>query len=201
MGLMEWYGRHYKALFLIPIVLLIISAVLIGFTVAETGTFVAKGVTLSGGVSATVSIDESVEPSQIQSAIEQRFPQADVEVRRLNAIGASQSYIVDAAAIASDEQESAELLEAFLEDAYAVSALTTETTGPSLGDAFFNQTIVGILLAFLWMGWVVYLYFGDRLSLKIGVVVLVLILTGLAVQGALQSPIGMLILALSLPRV
>jgi preprotein translocase subunit SecF len=191
---MEWYGRYYKALFLIPLVLVLLSVGVIVNTISETGTFVNKGVTLSGGVSATVTLADDIVPDRLRTAVQERFPQADVHVRTLGGAGLSRTLIIDASEIHEEEQEAAALLRGFLEENYAVTSISVETTGPSLGAAFFAQTIIGILLAFLWMGWVIYLYFGDRASLKIIMGLVAFICTMLAVQGVLAGTTGIIAL-------
>lgn len=187
------YSQHYKKLFLISVAILILSVAVVGYTVVETGDFVHKGVSLSGGVSATITLDEQVDRNSIDSALREEFPQADFAVRTLSVDGGF-GYVVEASNVAEDEQEASRLVQTFLETNYSVQDLSLETTGPALGDAFFVQTILGILLAFLWMGWVVYLYFGRRLSLKFLIAIVNLICTGLVTAGRFDGVTGMTIL-------
>lgn len=194
---MEWFERHYKTLFLIPVILLVLSGIVIGMTVQETGTFVYKGVTLSGGVSTTASIEEPLTQNELKDIIATEFPQASVEVRALSNFDSAQTFVIDAAQVGANEQESSDIIEAFLEERFTVTSISTETTGPSLGNAFFVQTIIGILLAFLWMGWVVFLYFGEKLSVKVIMGLLAFFFTIGAVQGLFQGTFGVIVLSIA----
>ncbi len=191
---MEWYENNYKKLFIIPTLLILLSVGVIGWQIASTGDFVNKGVSLAGGVSATVSIEDAVTQTDIEQAVRDRFPQADVASRELSSSGAQRTFVVDASEIAEDEQEAARQLVAFLEETYTVTSVSTETTGPSLGEAFFIQTIIGILLAFLWMGWVVYLYFGENMTIKVLMGLLAATATVMATQGILEGTTGLIAL-------
>ncbi len=193
---MEWYDAHYKKLLIIPTLLILLSIGVIAWQISATGDFVNKGVSLSGGVSATITIEDAVTQLDIEQAVRNNFPQADVTSRSLSTTGGLRTFVVDAADIADDEQEAARQLVAFLENTYTVTSVSTETTGPALGQAFFIQTIIGVLLAFLWMGWVVYLYFGDSTKLKIFMVLVAATATLLATQGVIDGTTGMGILAL-----
>jgi len=191
---MEWYENNYKKLLVIPTLLILLSIGVIVWQIAETGTFVNKGVSLSGGVSATVTVQDAITQAELELAVRQAFPQADVATRTLGVGVDQRTFVVDAADISENEQGAAQLLVAFLEDTYTVTSVSTETTGPSLGEAFFIQTIIGILLAFLWMGWVVYLYFGDNFTLKILMAIIAIACTLLAVQGVIDGTTGLVIL-------
>lgn len=129
--------------------------------------------------------------ADIEQTFRETFPEADVSVRRL---AAENTYVIEATLLADNEQEAARTLENHLETLYNPISLSTETTGPALGDAFFAQTLMGIMLAFLWMGWVVYLYFGSRLSVKVLAAVVALTCTVLVTQNVFSGPGGLLVL-------
>jgi len=48
-GIKNIYENHYKKLLILPITLLLIAILLIGFKLALTGEFIEKDVSLSGG--------------------------------------------------------------------------------------------------------------------------------------------------------
>lgn len=187
------YSDVYKKMFIISAALILIAVGVIFFTIQNTGDFVHKGVSLSGGVSASTTLQEQVGASTLENNLRNDFPQADFAVRTLQ-VSTGYGYVVEASNLAADEQEAARTLEEYLNNNYQVSDISVETTGPALGDAFFIQTKLGILLAFLWMGWVVYLYFGRRLWLKFAIALLALICTGLVTTGALDGNLGLAIL-------
>ncbi len=192
---MGWYSIHYRKLFFIPVILLILSVGVIAWTVSSQGTFVYKGVSLSGGVSATVSLPDSVSADDIFLAITTAFPQADINVRELTSANGLITYVIEAAHIDPDERVSAEKLQSFLSSEFGVDDASLEATGPALGSAFFLQTIMGVLLAFLWMGWVVYLYFGSNKWIKILMFVVALIASQMVKQGTFAGSSGALFLS------
>ena len=187
------YSRVYKKLLVVSALVLLIAIGIIFFTIQTTGDFVHKGVSLSGGVSASATFSEQVDTSQLEALLREEYPQADFAVRTLQ-VRDGFGYVVEASAIAEDEQEAARMLEAYLENTYPVTTITVETTGPALGDAFFIQTKLGILLAFLWMGWVVFLYFGRQLWLKFFLALVALLATGGVTSGTLSGNMGLAIL-------
>lgn len=187
----EWLEKHYKTFLIAPFVVLLLSILVIAFTISSTGDFVHKGVSLSGGVSVTMQATSDLSTAQIEAGFREQFPNADASVRRLQG---DHTFVIEASDIAADEQEAARMLEEHLQTTYNPLSLSTETTGPALGDAFFEQTLKGIMLAFLWMGWVVYLYFGNRLSVKFLAALIALICTILVTQGILIGVSGLIIL-------
>ena len=187
------YEENYAKLLIIPFILVLISVGVIFMTVQETGSFVRKGVTLSGGVSATITTPQTLSEEGIRQGLMQGNEQADVAVRTLQIAGEN-GYVIEASNLAEDEQQAADELEDYLRNTYEIDSITIETTGPALGDAFFVQTVLGILLAFLWMGWVVYLYFGDSLSVKLSIALLAIVMSILVTRGVLSGTSGMAIL-------
>jgi preprotein translocase subunit SecF len=187
------YSEVYKKMFLVSAALILISIGVIFVTIQNTGDFVHKGVSLSGGVSASVTLQEQVTRQVLEEDLRAAFSEADFAVRRLD-VSQGFGYVVEASDLAADEQEAARILEEYLNNNYSVTDISVETTGPTLGDAFFVQTKLGILLAFLWMGWVVFLYFGRQLWLKFALALLALVCTGLVTSGTLDGNIGLAIL-------
>ena len=152
------YEHKYKKLLLIPFIILILALVQIGAQYAITGDFVNKGISLKGGSTVTIDYDDSINLDQLESFLSSEFPLADLSIRTISSAGKTTSIAVD-----SDAQEKAEidnLLKSIKgytnlgEDAY-----TVETMGSSLGNSFFKQTALALLIAFILMGIVVLIYF------------------------------------------
>lgn len=156
------YETKYKLLMIISILMLLFSFGVIIFQVATTGDFVSKGITLKGGLTLTVDTDAPVNPDELQALLRQRYSQADVNVRSLGELG-SYGYVVEASDLS--EEELVSVLKTKFPD-LTESQYSSEITGPSLGSAFFAQTLKAIFVAFLFMSLVVYLYFGHSLKLK-----------------------------------
>ncbi len=153
-----FYDKKYKQLLILPILLLFFSIFIIGSHFLQTGELVAKGVSLKGGI--TVSIAQSFDAKEMSSFLAAKFPHADVAVRSLSKAGANVGIVVEASDASSEElvQAIEGKLGALKKDQY-----TVDSTGPSLGAAFFKQAIISVIIAFVLISGVVYLYFRAAL--------------------------------------
>jgi len=152
------YDKQYRRLLIIPILLLLFSIFVIGNHFLQTGELVAKGVSLKGGI--TVSIAQSFDAKEMSLFLAAKFPHADVAVRSLSKAGANVGIVIEASDASSEElvQAIEEKIGALKKDQY-----TVDSTGPSLGAAFFKQAIISVIIAFVLISGVVYLYFRAAL--------------------------------------
>jgi len=152
------YDTKYKLLFIIPLVVLLLSLGIIANHYIQTGDFVSKGVSLKGGT--TISISGSADVEKLTDFLVEKFPNADVSVRSLSKAGSQAGIIIEASDI-----DSLVLLDAIQEQTGSLQKdqYTIDTTGSSLGESFFKQAIISVLIAFVLMAIVVYIYFRDPL--------------------------------------
>lgn len=161
-----FYDVHYKKLLLIPFAILIFALLSIGLKYATTGEFINKGISLEGGILITVPT-ETVSSEELANVLSQQFPQNDIESRVLEERG-QQIAVTISTNIEADETHTATLLNLIEEKTGLDQELySVETIGSSLGDAFFKQTIKSLFIAFLFMGLVVFLYFGYEKDIKV----------------------------------
>ncbi|MBW2966242.1 protein translocase subunit SecF [Candidatus Woesearchaeota archaeon] len=153
-SLKEFYDKNYKKLLIIPFLMLILAVGQILLQTAVTGDFINKGVSLKGGL--TVSIDKVWDVAALENYLNNQFPRADISVRALSSAGRQIGIMIEAADVEADE-----LMEAVQnkvgkldKDKYSV-----EVMGSSLGASFFKETFRAVIIAFLFMGIVVFLYF------------------------------------------
>jgi preprotein translocase subunit SecF len=150
-----WFDKHMHKLQLIPLIILVLC---IGYNIyfyAEHGDFVHKGVSLAGGTSITVSTVDPIDQRALEAYIGERFPDADTSVRVLRSGQTQTGFTVDA----DIQQEQEAALVAALREEYPTGSFSVETTGPALGEAFFRQTLIAILVAFVLMAIVVFISF------------------------------------------
>lgn len=168
-SLKEFYDKQYKKLLIFPILLLVLAIGQIAFQTASTGDFINKGVSLKGGL--TISIDRVIDISSLQDYLSERFPEADISVRALSMAGSQIGIIVEASDVKADE------LVKFLEKKLELTKeqYSVEVMGSSLGASFFRETFRALILAFLFMGIVVFLYFGENLKSKLMAVTLTIL--------------------------
>ena len=151
------YENHYRMLMLIPFLLVLLAMVQIGAQYAVTGDFVHRGITLKGGSTITLEDQELFVAEELEQYLQEKFPTADISVRTLGAVGQVTALAVDSD---QEEQEIAALIAAIQEQGNLQEGkYTVEIIGSSLGNNFFQQTIIALLVAFVLMGIVVFLYF------------------------------------------
>ncbi len=148
------YEKKYKALLIIPFVLLILAIGQIAMQTINTGDFINKGVSLKGGLS--VSLEKTDNIIELEQYILDEFPNADIAVRSLDSAGAQIGITIDASGV-----EAEELINS-LETRYgelSKEEYSVEVMGSSLGESFFRETFIAVLIAFGLMGIVVFIYF------------------------------------------
>ena len=178
------YETHYKKLLIIPFLLLILAIGQIAFQTITTGEFMHKDVNLKGGV--VLEIDRTGDSVALEEFLLERFPGIDVSVR------ASQDRLVVASDIKQDKID--DLLSAVEEK---IGKLETDefskrVMGERLGASFFKETFIAVLIAFAFMGVVVFIYFRTFVpSLAVILAAFSDIVITLAIVNLLGIKIGM----------
>ncbi|MBW3000180.1 protein translocase subunit SecF [Candidatus Woesearchaeota archaeon] len=161
-GIKGIYENYYKKLLIIPLVLLILAIAQIGYQTATTGDFINKGVSIKGGISLVLlseNFDVPLDAIELEEFLKSNFQDNDVSVRTLAQAGAQTGVIIDI------DVQTAEQIKQVLDvlgtklGELSEENYNIEVTGSSLGESFFRQTIVAVLIAFLFMAIVVFLYF------------------------------------------
>jgi len=147
------YRKQYKKLLIIPVMLLVLALVQIGLQTAATGDFLNKGVSLKGGLTVTIETDADI--IKLESYLNDNFHDADISVRKISSTGTQIGVIIEASDIES------EALISSLEDKLNIDRdeYSIEVMGSSLGASFFKETFRALILAFVFMGIVVFIYF------------------------------------------
>jgi len=164
-GFEGFYEANYKKLLIVPFLLLVIALAQIGYQVATTGEFIQRGVSLKGGTTITIPTSESYDVLSLAGSLESVLGQ-DITVRELRTAGAQTAIVVESDATEKDatDQLIAEVASQTETDSGTYSV---DVIGSSLGESFFREIAKALWAAFLFMGMVVFLYFGTGLSLKI----------------------------------
>ncbi len=150
------YDKQYKKLLIPPLIVIILCLAIVGYHWASTGEIVSKGVSLKGGISLSVQLQEEVDVSEIQHYLQSSFPSSDISVRSLTRAGNFVGIVVDATDLQSTDI--IPLLEkrfgTLSKDKYSVDSI-----GPSLGQSFFKEAIISVIIAFVFMSIVIFIYF------------------------------------------
>lgn len=144
----------YKKLLIIPLLLLIISLAILGIQFLNKGYIIEKDVTLAGGVSATLILEE-YNKENIQLLLEENFPNSDISIRELSNLGTGEStgVIIDISEITTKE------LTPILEENLDYSEISIQEIGPSLGASFFKEMVGAIIFAFVLMAITIFIIF------------------------------------------
>lgn len=165
-----FYDKHYKNLLIVPVLLLVLAFVIIGHTYVTTGDVFHKDVSLTGGT--TISVSTNASATDLQKEIAKTI--SDVEVRSLSDNSGKQTQLV---IITSQTPEQVQpIIEQFLGTKLTANNSSIEFTGSNLSGSFYNQLLIAIIIAFFWMSAVVFIIFAHKLSVKIWVVILNLLL-------------------------
>lgn len=176
MTLKNIYEKKYKLLLVIPILMLLAAIAQIGMQYISTGDFLNKDVSLKGGMTITVPLATgSQEVSVLEDFLRDKYPENDISVRELSS-GTDVKGVIVAADILIEEKEKSE---DFIKDIAKKTDVdrddfSIEYMGSSLGASFFRETFTAVLIAFLFMGMIVFLYFGEKWTHKSIVVALTL---------------------------
>ncbi len=161
-ALFEIYDKKYRLLLLIPFIVLFLALAQIGYQVYKTGDFIKRDVSLKGGVTVTIPLNEDIGAGKIESEISNKFLGHDVAVRTLKSTGTPVGVIVEADIDGNDKAQVQSLLDAIsssLEIDLSKVNYGIEVVGSSLGASFFRESLIALAVAFLFMGLVVLVYF------------------------------------------
>lgn len=155
------YDTQYRKLILIPIIVLILAIAQIGYQTATTGDFINKGVDLKGGITLTIP-DADVDSEKMQAALQRVFTENDILVRTLKGAGGTDGVIIEADMDITDKDSLRKLLSAsakLLKKELTKEDFTLGLGSSKLGASFFKQTFTALVIAFIFMGIVVFIIF------------------------------------------
>jgi preprotein translocase subunit SecF len=144
----------YKKLLIIPLLLLLISLTILGVQYSTKGQIIDKDVSLAGGISVTLILEE-YNKENVQSMLEENFPDSDISIRELSHLGTREEkgIIIEMNSVTSAE------LTPVLEENLNYSEISIQEIGSSLGDSFFKEMIGAIIFAFVLMAITVLIIF------------------------------------------
>jgi len=153
---LDFYTKHNKKLVIIPIVIIIFCFAVVINNYIQTGDIVNKDVTLKGGVTATIYTTADI--NQIERDLNSKL-ETEVLVRKLAEFGTEKQIglIIEVGDIKSAD------LKPILEETIGITLggenYSVEETGSSLGESFYRQMIVAIIIAFSLMSLVIFIAF------------------------------------------
>jgi preprotein translocase subunit SecF len=153
----NWHDKHYKKLLLIPAILIVFSIIYLFVFSTNHGDFIYKDISLTGGTS--ITIYEKINPEHFP--IEIRDELDNLNTREIYDLTTrEQKALIIETTIESDE--AIQILESYLGfELVAGENMDLEFTGSILSGSFYKQLLLAILIAFLFMGIVVFIIFRN----------------------------------------
>ena len=151
------YYKHYKKLFFLPLILVLVALSILAFNFQTTGDIIQKDVSLRGGTTATIT---NAEPFPgLESQLRDEFPEGDFFVRDLKEFGSDVQVGVVVEVSNVDPDDLREALEEVTGLELTSENYSVEFVGSSLGESFYRQMAIAIILAFIFMAFVVFVTF------------------------------------------
>lgn len=144
-------GFNYKLLVIVPVLLLIFAVAVLANNYSQTGEWFTRDIDLKSGTVITVNA-VSVDTNYLESELSSKF--GSVSVREFRGFtGTGISVEIDS------EVNSTLVLEEMKALGINTKTSSIETISPALGESFWFQAQIGIMLAFLIMGIIVFVLF------------------------------------------
>ncbi len=152
----NWHDRHYKTILIIPVILIILSFAYISIFYSQNGDFVHRDISLTGGTS--VTIYDQINVLELQQVLQPQLN--EINIREISDLITNEQK-----AIVIETKSDGETAKKFLEDylGYELNEENSsfEFTGSSLSEGFYRQLLIAILIAFIFMGIVIFIIFRN----------------------------------------
>jgi preprotein translocase subunit SecF len=153
----HWYNKNYKLLLLIPAIILILSLLQLGYSYQQNQDFIKKDITLTGGTSITILTQETkINTEDLSNFLSEKL--SDYNVRELSDFRSGQQKAVIIESVLGPT-ELKPIVEDFLDYKLDSENSSIESTGSSLGESFYRQLQLAILISFILMAIVVFFIF------------------------------------------
>jgi preprotein translocase subunit SecF len=151
----NWHDKYYKLLFLIPVIIIVFSVVYMVNFHSENNDFIYKDITLTGGTS--VTIYEKVDANDLKETLSGKLE--SIKTRSV-----SDLFTQEQTALIITTKSDGDLTKEVLEDYLGYDLIPGENadfefTGSALSESFYKQLLTAILIAFVFMGIVVFIIF------------------------------------------
>jgi len=191
----NFYDKNYKLLLIIPAVLIIFSVFYMINFYSTNQDFAYKDISLTGGTSVTIlgNIDSDKLIQELSSKLE-----------GLNTRDISDLITHERKAIIIETKASSDTTKKALEEYFGYE-LTSENssfefTGSALSENFYQQLLIAIWVAFVLMGLVVFLIFGESQIIKSYAAILSLFIVKIAyINISFVNMLAIFLLVLAIP--
>lgn len=158
----NWYDKSYKLLLIAPAILFIASIIFLVSFYNTNGDIIYKDVSLTGGTTVSV-FDGNVSIPDIKSAMKNKFPDLNIRVIYNIQTGEQRGFTLETR---EDVDKVRKTLEDYLGYKLTSENSSIEFSGSNLSAGFYHQLRNSLIAAFLLMGLVVFLIFGESKKIK-----------------------------------
>jgi preprotein translocase subunit SecF len=138
---------NYKKYMIIPIIILVLSLLFLGYKLGTTGLDLS--IDLRGGTEISIELTSAIPVSQIQSELSQY----NLNIRSIESF-TGQTIILE-----MENSDQVEDIINTVEQTHTIKGWSQQTVGPALGESFFAQSQIALLLAFVAMAIAVFIIF------------------------------------------
>lgn len=150
------YNKTFKFFLFIPVILLIISLVYIYSFYQNTGDFIKKDVSLTGGTTITIYPNTEINLNEFRNFLEKNI--SDFSLREISNFRTHKQEAVILETPLEPDQIT-DYIQSFLGYELDSENSSVEFTGAFLSESFYNQLLKAILTAFVLMSIVVFIIF------------------------------------------
>lgn len=150
----RFHDKHYKTLLLIPAILLLLSVAYMFSFYSANQDFIYRDISLTGGT--TITVYDSIDLNQLKLDLSDQLE--DLNTRSIyDLVTQEQKAVI--IETRSDGELTRGILENYLGYSLNEENSSFEFTGSALGESFYKQLLIAILIAFVFMGLVVFIIF------------------------------------------
>jgi len=143
---------NYKLLLIIPIAILLFSIGILANNYMQTGEWFERDIELKGGTLITLETENPMNIMELENRLSNSI--GPVDIRELKGLSGYQLMIA-----LDTETDYEAVLEEVTKLGIDTERFSVRTIGPALGKAFWNQAQMGIIIAFIFMGIIVFVIF------------------------------------------
>lgn len=151
----EWYDKSYKKLLLLTVILFVVAIGYLVFFYIQHGDIMYKDVTLTGGTTITVYAG-NVDTTELGNFLKDKLD--EVSIRKLEDI-TTRKTIAFVVETPSDANVTKTALEEYLKYKLDNTNSSIEISGSTLAKTFYNQLLMAMAIAFIFMAIVVFVIF------------------------------------------
>lgn len=143
----------YKPLMLIPTLMLIGAVAVLVAGYMQTGEWFIRSIELKGGTLITINGAGNVDE------LKEQLSEFQANVRKVAGFGGEKLLIE-----VPSEVDAKDVLNSLAQKGYVIENANIQTVGPALGESFWQQTQIAIVISFILMGMVIFFVFRNPAS-------------------------------------